>query len=77
MINYYKKANAAYILIEAGTLKDGDELYIIGETTGVVQFKVQNILNEDMRITSASKGDKITVECGDLVRARDAVYLIK
>lgn len=77
VINYYKKAVAVYISIETGTLKEGDEIYIIGETTGVVQLKVENILNEDLKVDSAFKGEKVTFKCDELVRPRDAVYLIK
>ncbi|HSD64256.1 MAG TPA: U32 family peptidase [Ignavibacteriaceae bacterium] len=77
VINYYKKAGIAYISIESGTLNTGDEIYIIGDTTGVIKLKVENIMNEEDELTSASKGDRVTFRCNDLVRARDAVYLIK
>jgi len=77
VVNYYKQAGVAYISIETGTLNDGDEIYIIGETTGVIQLKVQNILNGDVKVESASKGDKVTFKCSELIRPRDAVYLIK
>ena len=77
VINYYKQAGAVYISIESGTLNQGDDIYIIGETTGVVQLKVGNILNENVEIKLAKKGDKVTFKCDQLVRARDTVYLIK
>lgn len=77
VLNYYKQAGAVYILIESGTLNEGDEIYIIGETTGVVQLKVENMLEDDRPAVSAQKGSKITLKCSDMVRPRDAVYLIK
>ncbi len=77
VLNYFKKAGAVYISIDAGTIKEGDEIYIIGETTGVVQLKAENILEDDRRIESASKGTNVTLKCKDIVRPRDAVYLIK
>jgi putative protease len=77
VINYYKQAGVVYISIESGTLTEGDEIYIIGETTGVVQLRAENILNEDIKVESASKGTKVTFRCNELVRPRDAVYLIK
>jgi putative protease len=77
VINYYKKAGAAYISIETGTLQNGDDIYIIGETTGVVQLRTENILNEDKRVIKAGKGDKVTFKCNEPVRRGDAVYLIK
>jgi putative protease len=77
VLNYYKQAGVVHISIETGTLRDGDDIYIIGETTGVVQLKAENILNEDVKTESAARGDKVTFKCGQLVRPRDAVYLIK
>ncbi len=77
VLNYYKQAGAVYITIEAGTLTEGDEIYIIGETTGVVQLKAENILEDERSIESATKGSKITFKCKDTVRPRDAVYLIR
>ena len=77
VINYYKQAGVVHISIETGTLNEGDDLYIIGETTGVVQLKARNILNEDVSTVSAKKGDKVTFKCNQLVRARDAVYLVR
>ena len=77
VLNYYKKAGVVYISVEAGSIKEGDEIYIIGETTGVVQLKAENLLEDEHNIESASKGMKITFRCNDIVRPRDAVYLIK
>jgi putative protease len=77
VLNYYKKAGVVYISVEAGSIKKGDEIYIIGETTGVVQLKAENLLEDEHNIESASKGMKITFKCNDTVRPRDAVYLIK
>jgi len=78
VVNYYKQAGVVYISIETGILREGDEIYIIGETTGVVRIKVDNILQEDNnKVQSASKGEKVTFSCAELVRPRDAVYIIK
>ena len=77
VLNYFKHASAVYIVIDSGTLTEGDEIYIIGETTGVVQLKVKNIIQDELRIKSASKGSRVTFICKETVRARDAVYLIK
>jgi putative protease len=77
VLNYYKRAGVVYISIETGRLSEGDEIYIIGEITGVVQLRAENLLNEDIKTDSAQKGDRVTFRCDHLVRARDAVYLIK
>ncbi len=77
VLNYYKKPGVVYISVDAGRIKQGDEIYIIGETTGVVQIKAESILEDDRQLESASKGTKVTLKCNEIVRPRDAVYLIK
>ena len=75
--NYYKKAKAVFIGIESGEIKKEDELLIIGPTTGVVELKTKNMLNENEKeIELARKGNKITFSCPELVRPHDKVYLV-
>lgn len=77
VLNYYKKPKAAHILIEAGSINQNDNLLIIGETTGVVEIKAENILCNDEPSLNAVKGDEITFTCEKLIRARDRVYIIQ
>ncbi|MHB1687113.1 MAG: U32 family peptidase [Ignavibacteriaceae bacterium] len=76
VINYFKKANAAFVSIESGKIKLEDELLIIGPTTGVVSVKIKNILKDDSELSEAVKGDRITFPCDELVRPHDSVYLV-
>jgi putative protease len=76
IINYYKAPKAAYLNIETGGLKLDDNILIIGSTTGVVELKVEKLMNEEDVIQEAGKGDKVTFPCGTLVRPRDAVYKV-
>lgn len=76
IINYFKEPKIAYINIETGSIKLNDDLLIIGPTTGVVELKLKGLLNELSVIEFASKGDKVTFPCEELVRPRDAVYKI-
>jgi len=75
ILNYYKVPKAGYMLLESGKLSVGDEVYIIGPTTGVINFEIKEIVKEDLNIGEAVKGDKITFPCKELVRPHDAVYL--
>jgi len=75
ILNYYKVPKAGYMLLESGKLSVGDEVYIIGPTTGVINFEIKEIMKEDLNIGEAVKGDKITFPCKELVRPHDAVYL--
>jgi putative protease len=76
VLNYYKKAKAAYVSIESGSLKLNDEILITGPATGVVNLKLENIIKDDINIDAVEKGDKITFACNILVRPNDHVYLV-
>jgi putative protease len=76
VLNYYKKANAAFIQIETGKIEVSDDILIIGPTSGVVEVKVDNIIKDDLSIEAAEKGDRITFPCSHLVRPHDAVYKV-
>jgi len=77
VLNYFQKAKVAHILIESGSLNKNDDLIIIGETTGVVEIKLNSFLRNDKTAATAEKGDKVTFVVDDLVRPRDKVYLFK
>lgn len=77
ILNYYKYPKVAYMEVEAGELAPEDKIFIIGPTTGVVSMQLEEIFNEDEKISKASKGNKITFKCSTLVRPNDKVYLVK
>jgi putative protease len=76
VLNYYKKSRVAYIKLEAGELKEGETIYIMGETTGAVELKLGAFFNEEKPAVNAVQGDKITFNCEQLVRERDHVYKV-
>ena len=76
VLNYYKKAKAAYIRVDSGRLKINDEILITGPTTGVVNLKLENILRDDVKVSNVEKGDKVTIVCDTLIRPNDNIYLI-
>lgn len=77
VLNYFQKVKIAHVLIESGSVKENNELLIIGETTGVVQVKLKGIMRNDLLSDEAGRGDEITFAVNDLVRPRDKVYLVK
>jgi len=77
VLNYYKKAQAAYISIDSGSLKLEDEILVTGPTTGVISLKLENIIKEDIKVEACSKGDKITFACSETLRPSDHVYVIE
>jgi putative protease len=76
VLNYYKKQNVAHMLVESGTINNNDGLLIIGETTGVVEIKLESMLRNDEPSEQAEKGDEITFKCAELVRPGDKVYIV-
>ncbi len=75
--NYYKKPKVAEIKLETGKLNLGDQIYLIGETTGVVELQIRNILFGDNAVEHVEKGNVFTIPCKNLVRPRDSVYIVK
>jgi putative protease len=76
VLNYYKKANTAYIQMETGHIEVSDNILIVGPTSGVVELKVENIIKDEISIQTAEKGDRITFPCPQLVRPHDTVYKV-
>ncbi len=76
VLNYYKKNKIAYVKIESGDLAIGDSIYIIGNTTGVIELKIEEMMIDETKIIKAEKGSEITFPCKELVRENDKVYKI-
>jgi len=76
VLNYYKRKKIAYVKIEADKIKLGDSVYISGNTTGIVEINISNMIREDLEVTSAVKGENVTFECEPLIRENDKVYKI-
>ncbi len=76
VINYFKKSGVIHAAIEAGTLKNGDSIYISGETTGIVEMKIDNLLIDGVEASEVKQGDKPTFLSSAVVRERDKIYKI-
>ena len=44
-------------------LEIGEDVLIIGRTSGVIELKLQNMLDDELVITKAEKGKRITFLC--------------
>ncbi|MFA7228004.1 MAG: peptidase U32 family protein [Melioribacteraceae bacterium] len=76
VLNYYKRSEVAFIRIEADELKSGDSIYIIGNTTGVVELQIDKMMQEEKELSAAAKGNDVTIVCNERVRQYDKVYKI-
>lgn len=76
VLNYYKRKKIVNVRIEAGTLKIGEDILIIGSTTGVVELKVDKMMKDEIELSEVSKGTDVTFKCEERVRENDKVYKV-
>lgn len=74
--HYYPKVNVATIKIQTGELKVGDEISIIGNTTGLENTKIERMEIQNKEILIAKKGQEVGLKL-PFVRKNDEVYVIK
>lgn len=75
--NYFKNISVAEIKIETGELKVGDNIYIIGTTTGVYEDTVEEI-RVDLKPTEKTvKGEFCSIATKGVVRRGDKLYLVE
>lgn len=72
--NYFSKLQVAEIKIETHDISTGDEILIIGPTSGVVEQQISEIRIELKKTKSAVKGDVCSIPVKELVRKNDKVY---
>lgn len=76
VLNYFGNKKIAHVRLIANDLKVGDDLYVIGNSTGVVETKLEAMMIDDKFAESADKGDDITFACEVKIRSNDQVYKI-
>jgi len=76
VVNFFKKSGVAQLLVESGTLKKGDNLYISGDSTGSVEITAESIMLDDILVEETKQGERPTILCNRAIRERDKVYKI-
>lgn len=74
--NYFKKSNIVHVYINSNDISPGDHLYISGNTTGLVEVDVKNLIMNEKEIVKGNKGDDVTFYCEPVVRVNDEVYKV-
>ena len=74
--NFFGKINVAEIRMETQDLKVGDDIMIIGPTTGVYEDKVSEIRVDLKPVDSTEKGELCSIPAKDVVRRGDKVYKV-
>lgn len=72
--NYFSKLKVAEIKIETHEMKTGDEILIIGPTTGVVEMNVSEIRIELQKADVAIKGNVCSIPVPSVLRKNDKIY---
>lgn len=75
---YYARIGVAEVRVQAGTLRVGDEIWIMGKSTGALRTTISelHIGEEGQPVPSADKGALASFPVPEKVRAGDKVYLI-
>jgi putative protease len=73
-MNYFDRIQVAEFLMETGTLNAGDEILIIGPTTGVIQMKATEIRVNDKQVNETKKGEHFSIRVDQVIRRSDRLY---
>jgi putative protease len=74
IMNYYARTGIAEVKIEAHPLRTGDDMLIIGPTTGVFEDKVSEIWLDEIKVDKTVKGDLCTIPVSTFLRPSDKLY---
>lgn len=74
--NYFQKIGVAEIKMETQSLETGDQILIIGPSTGVYEATLGEIRVELQPVPKTVKGEHCSISVSDIVRRNDKVYKI-
>ena len=74
--NYFAKSGIAHIRMDSHDLSNGDQIEIIGPTTGVYEAVIKGLVKNEQPCEIAVKGDDPTFPVSRTVRRRDKVYKV-
>ena len=72
--NYFSNIGVAEVLVETGKIKIGDNLLIVGPSTGVVETTVNEIRVELKPVKEAIKGEYCSIAINEKLRRSDKIY---
>ena len=75
--NYFSKLGVAEFLMETGVLRKGDEVVIVGPTTGVVEDRVREIRVDLQPVEQVEKGSYFSIAVPQKIRRSDKLYKIE
>ncbi len=72
--NFFNKLSVAEITVAAGKIEVGNDILVIGETTGVIEITISEMRVDLKSVNSAVKGEKMSIPTKQLIRRGDKVY---
>jgi putative protease len=76
VVNFFGNLNVAEIKVETHSLSIGDNILIIGPTTGAYEVKLEEIRVDLNPVNQAVKGDNCSIAVSQTLRRSDKVYLV-
>lgn len=75
--NYFSNIGVAEVLVETGELKVGNNILIIGPSTGVIELEIPEIRVDLNPTDTATKGEYCSIPVAQKLRRSDKVYLFE
>ena len=75
-LNYFNKLGVAEFLVEAEYLEQGDEILITGPTTGVVEWKIEEMQVDHKPEKRVSRGVRFSIAIPEKIRRSDKLYKV-
>ncbi|MDR0828737.1 MAG: U32 family peptidase, partial [Prevotellaceae bacterium] len=72
--NFFGKIGVAEFLLETGSLKIGDEILVIGNTTGAYEAKIEEIRVDLKSVPSVEKGVPFSLKTTETLHRNDQLY---
>jgi U32 family peptidase len=75
--NYFATPGVAEFIIESDSLKRGDDIIVIGPTTGVIETRVSELRVDDQPVEMAVKGTSVSIPLETKIRRSDKLYKLE
>lgn len=76
VVNYFSNIQVVEIKMESHSLKQGDNIIVIGPTTGVYETKIEELRVNLEHVTETFKGENCSLPVTDSLRRGDKVFLV-
>jgi putative protease len=72
--NYFDRIGVAEVTVENDSLDVGDQILIMGPTTGVIESTIKELRIDELDCKSATKGEKCSFPLEQAIRRSDKVF---